>query len=83
VPDNRSRQAYEPRLLLPRPLLFTSTTSDLIWEGCPVAKGAGMAEFIRIRIERLPEGVYLATSLDVPGLMVETDTCGEAQRIAG
>jgi predicted RNase H-like HicB family nuclease len=39
-------------------------------------------ERINIHIERLPEGVYLATSRDVPGLTVEADSREEAQRIA-
>lgn len=37
---------------------------------------------IEIRVERLPEGVYLATSPDVPGLTVEAETYEEVQRIA-
>jgi predicted RNase H-like HicB family nuclease len=37
---------------------------------------------INIHIERLPEGVYLATSREVPGLTVEADTRDEARRIA-
>lgn len=41
-----------------------------------------MAEPIVIRVKRLPEGVYLATSRDVPGLTVEADTREEAERIA-
>lgn len=45
-------------------------------------KGARMAARIEINVERLPEGVYLATSHDVPGLTVETETREEAQRIA-
>lgn len=39
-------------------------------------------ERISICIEQLPEGVYLATSRDVPGLTVEADTREKAQRIA-
>jgi predicted RNase H-like HicB family nuclease len=41
-----------------------------------------MAERIAIHIECLPEGVYLATSPDVPGLTVEGNTREETQRIA-
>jgi predicted RNase H-like HicB family nuclease len=37
---------------------------------------------VEIHVERLPEGVYLATSRDVPGLTVEAETREEAQRIA-
>ncbi len=29
---------------------------------------------VRIKVKQLPEGVYLATSDDVPGLTVECDT---------
>ena len=35
-------------------------------------------EHIALSIRRLPEGVYLATSDDVPGLTVECDTRWEA-----
>jgi predicted RNase H-like HicB family nuclease len=41
-----------------------------------------MAKRIAIHIRRLPEGVYLATSRDVPGLTVEGDTREEAERVA-
>ena len=41
-----------------------------------------MAKRIAIRIQRLPEGVYLATSRDLPGLTVEGDTRQAAERIA-
>lgn len=41
-----------------------------------------MAPRIGIHVQRLPEGVYLATSPDVPGLTVEAGTREEAQRIA-
>ena len=34
--------------------------------------------YIRVRIERLPEGVWLATSEDLPGLVVEAPTHDEA-----
>jgi hypothetical protein len=37
---------------------------------------------IAIHVERLPEGVYLATSLDVPGLTVEAESREEAERVA-
>jgi len=40
------------------------------------------ARHIKIAIRRLPEGVYLATSDDVPGLTVEAETRGDAQRIS-
>jgi len=41
-----------------------------------------MALRIEIRVQRLPEGVRLATGRDLPGLTVEADTREEAQRIA-
>jgi predicted RNase H-like HicB family nuclease len=37
---------------------------------------------VSIVIERLPEGVYLATSEQVPGLTVECDTPEETARAA-
>jgi predicted RNase H-like HicB family nuclease len=37
---------------------------------------------IAIHVERLPEGVYLATSPDLPGLTVEAESYEEARRIA-
>ena len=37
---------------------------------------------IRLRIERLPEGCYVATSPDVPGLVAEGRSMVEAAEIA-
>ena len=37
---------------------------------------------IRLELEELPEGVWLATSGDVPGLVVEGRTVAEAIEIA-
>ncbi|HEX9386475.1 MAG TPA: DUF1902 domain-containing protein [Anaerolineales bacterium] len=37
---------------------------------------------VRIHIEKLPEGVYLATSDDVQGLVVQGRTIGETVEIA-
>ncbi|MGA2038563.1 MAG: type II toxin-antitoxin system HicB family antitoxin [Bryobacteraceae bacterium] len=37
---------------------------------------------IRIQIEELPEGVYLATSDEMPGLVAQGRTVGEALEIA-
>ncbi len=37
---------------------------------------------IEISVRRLPEGIYLATSPDVPGLTVEADSREEAEKIA-
>jgi hypothetical protein len=36
------------------------------------------AETITVVVRRLPEGVWLATSDDLPGLIVETDTREQA-----
>jgi len=41
-----------------------------------------MESIINIHIERLPEGVYLATSEDVPGLVAQGRTVTEAREIA-
>ncbi|HYA41165.1 MAG TPA: type II toxin-antitoxin system HicB family antitoxin [Syntrophobacteraceae bacterium] len=41
-----------------------------------------MERLINIRIEKLPEGVYLATSEDVPGLVAQGRTATEALEIA-
>ncbi len=41
-----------------------------------------MERFINIHIEKLPEGVYLATSDDVPGLVAQGRTVTEAMEIA-
>ena len=37
---------------------------------------------IRLHIEKLPEGVFLATSVDVPGLVAEGRSVAEAAEIA-
>ncbi|MEW6235839.1 MAG: type II toxin-antitoxin system HicB family antitoxin [Candidatus Omnitrophota bacterium] len=41
-----------------------------------------METAIRLHIEALPEGVYLATSPDVPGLVAEGRSVAEAAEIA-
>ena len=41
-----------------------------------------MEQIINIHIEKLPEGVYLATSEDVPGLVAQGRTATEALEIA-
>ncbi len=41
-----------------------------------------MTESIRLHIEPLTEGVYLATSPDVPGLVAEGRSISEATEIA-
>lgn len=37
---------------------------------------------IKLRVEKLPEGVYLATSHDLPGLLAQGRTIGETLEIA-
>jgi predicted RNase H-like HicB family nuclease len=41
-----------------------------------------MEQIINIHVEKLPEGVYLATSEDVPGLVAQGRTATEALEIA-
>ena len=41
-----------------------------------------MEKIINIHIEKLPEGVYLATSNDIPGLLAQGRTVTEALEIA-
>jgi predicted RNase H-like HicB family nuclease len=41
-----------------------------------------MEQIIKIHIKKLPEGVYLATSKDVPGLVAQGRTVTEALEIA-
>jgi predicted RNase H-like HicB family nuclease len=41
-----------------------------------------MEQIINIHIEKLPEGVYLATSNDVPGLVAQGRTVTETMEIA-
>jgi predicted RNase H-like HicB family nuclease len=41
-----------------------------------------MERIVNIHIERLPEGVYLATSKDVQGLVVQGRTVSETLEIA-
>ena len=41
-----------------------------------------MEQIINIHIEKLPEGVFLATSEDVPGLVAQGRTATEAIEIA-
>lgn len=43
---------------------------------------AGMERVINIHVERLPEGVYLATTDDVPGLVAQGRTVSETLEIA-
>jgi len=41
-----------------------------------------MEQIINIHVEKLPEGVYLATSADVPGLVAQGRTVTETMEIA-
>lgn len=41
-----------------------------------------MGRIINLHIERLPEGVYLATSNDIQGLLAQGDSIEEAIEIA-
>lgn len=41
-----------------------------------------MEQIINIHVEKLPEGIYLATSEDVPGLVGQGRTATEALEIA-
>jgi predicted RNase H-like HicB family nuclease len=41
-----------------------------------------MEQIINIHVEKLPEGFYLATSEDVPGLVAQGRTATEALEIA-
>lgn len=41
-----------------------------------------MELIVRIRVEELPESVYLATSDELPGLVAQGQTVGEALDIA-
>ncbi|MBN1277871.1 MAG: DUF1902 domain-containing protein [Deltaproteobacteria bacterium] len=41
-----------------------------------------MEQIINIHVEKLPEGLYLATSKDVPGLVAQGRTATEALEIA-
>src|ERR1700723_2223779 len=55
------------------------------WSRHPVGVGTiavNMELAIRIQIEELPEGVYLATSDELPGLVAQGRTVAEALDIA-
>ncbi|MFZ5761135.1 MAG: type II toxin-antitoxin system HicB family antitoxin [Thermodesulfobacteriota bacterium] len=41
-----------------------------------------MEKIINIHVEKLPEGVYLATSEDIPGLVAQGRTVTETMEIA-
>ena len=44
--------------------------------------GITMEQIAHIRIKKLPEGVYLATSEDIPGLIAQGRTVSETVEIA-
>ena len=48
----------------------------------PAPKGMTMERRVTLHIERLPEGVWLATSDDVPGLVAQGRTINETVEIA-
>jgi predicted RNase H-like HicB family nuclease len=41
-----------------------------------------MEQIIKIHVEKLPEGIYLATSDDIPGLVAQGRTVTETMEIA-
>jgi predicted RNase H-like HicB family nuclease len=45
-------------------------------------RSAGMELAIRLHVEQLPEGLFLATSDDLPGLVAQAPTVSEALDIA-
>ena len=45
-------------------------------------KGSKMERIINVHIEKLPEGVYLATSDDIQGLIAQGRTISEVMEIA-
>lgn len=46
------------------------------------AEGDEMEQIVNIHIEKLPEGVYLATSDEIPGLVAQGRTVAETLEIA-
>ena len=48
----------------------------------PLADTFAMEKIFNLHIEKLPEGVYLATSDDVPGLVAQGRTISETLEIA-
>src|SRR5690606_119787 len=44
--------------------------------------GEAMEQIVHLQIQRLPEGAYLATSVDVPGLVAQGRTLVETLEIA-
>jgi len=80
------------RKLLPDLDLTSATRCSILQEesrrgGCPTKQRcktriAAMEHMIRLHIERLPEGVYLATSDEVQGLVAQGRTIQETIEIA-
>jgi len=52
---------------------------EAVWR---LAKDSNMERIIQIHIEKLPEGVYLATSDDIQGLVAQGRTVNETLEIA-
>ena len=53
-----------------------ASVNKILW------KGVKMEKIINIHIKKLPEGIYLATSDDVPGLVAQGRTVTESLEIA-
>jgi predicted RNase H-like HicB family nuclease len=70
-----------------RVVLLNRTSGQSVRGIRPIRPGAGtiatyMELAIRVQIEELPEGVYLATSDELPGLVAQGRTVAEALDIA-
>lgn len=52
------------------------------WDNMGFQTETAMEHVVNIHIEKLPEGVYLATSDDVPGLVAQGRTIAETLEIA-
>lgn len=64
-------------------MAMSSEDRDRIAErGMRLAEKGIMEHTITLHIEKLPEGVYLATSDDVPGLVAQGRTIAETLEIA-
>ncbi len=65
--------------LVPMRHMGTSGKKMLLYE---VEEEGSMEQIINIHIEKLPEGVYLATTDDIPGLVAQGRTVVETMEIA-
>ena len=63
-------------------LLFGSRAKNGLRASLPTSGERVMERIANLHIERLPEGVYLATSEDVPGLVAQGRTIAETLEIA-